>query len=442
MNRKFMFVLSLVLVLSFVLAACATPTAAPAATEAPATEAPTSAPAEKVTINWWHISTKDPALGDWQKMADDYMAAHPNVDIKITVLENEAFKTKLATVLQSGEVPDIFQSWGGAGLTEQAQAGLLKDITADLEADGGAWKDSFAPGALNVFAVDGKYYGIPWDMGMVSVWYNKDLFAKAGIETTPATWEEFLTDVQKLKDAGITPIALGEKDTWTGMHIWSYLATRIGGEAAFKAAADGTGKWTDQPFVEAGVQLKRLIDMQPFQEGFLGATHDEMQATFGNGLAAMEICGQWSPSVEAANSADGKGVANLGMFTFPAVEGGAGGAMDAMGGGNGFAIGKNASPEAIDFAKYLTTVENQTKLAADGVNIPVVKGSETGIVDPNMKLVQAGFASATYFQLYYDQILPSAVAGAVNDAVAKLYAGTSTPEQVAADIQAAADANK
>jgi raffinose/stachyose/melibiose transport system substrate-binding protein len=156
----------------------------------------------------------------------------------------------------------------------------------------------------------------------------------------------------------------------------------------------------------------------------------------------MEICGQWSPSVEAANSADGKGVANLGMFTFPAVEGGAGGAMDAMGGGNGFAIGKNASPEAIDFAKYLTTVENQTKLAADGVNIPVVKGSETGIVDPNMKLVQAGFASATYFQLYYDQILPSAVAGAVNDAVAKLYAGTSTPEQVAADIQAAADANK
>ncbi|MPM94815.1 hypothetical protein SDC9_141963 [bioreactor metagenome] len=59
-----------------------------------------------------------------------------------------------------------------------------------------------------------------------------------------------------------------------------------------------------------------------------------------------------------------------------------------------------------------------------------------------MKLVQAGFASATYFQLYYDQILPSAVAGSVNDAVAKLYAGTATPEEVAAEIQAAADANK
>ncbi len=443
MNRKVMFVMSLVLVLSFVLAACATPTAAPA-TEAPATEAPaaTEAPMEPVTITWWHISTKDPALGDWQKMADDYTAMHPNVKIEITVLENEAFKTKLATVLQSGEVPDIFQSWGGAGLSEQADAGLLKDITADLEADGGAWKDTFAPGALGVFSVDGKYYGVPWDMGMVSVWYNKDLFAQAGIENTPATWEEFLTDVQKLKDAGITPISLGEKDTWTGMHIWSYLATRIGGADAFNAAASGTGKWTDAAFVEAGVQLKRLIDMQPFQDGYLGATHDEMQATFGNGLAAMEISGQWAPSVEAANSADGKGVANLGMFTFPAVEGGKGGANDAMGGGNGFAIGMNASPEAIDFVKYLTSVENQTLLAADGVNIPVVKGSEVGLKDENMKLVQAGFASANYFQLYYDQILPSAVASSVNDAVAKLYAGTATPEEVCAEIQAAADANQ
>jgi raffinose/stachyose/melibiose transport system substrate-binding protein len=201
--------ISVVLVAAFVLAACATPTAAPAptaaATAAPvvATAAPTAAPTEaakQVTINWWHITTKDPGLTDWKKMADDYMAAHPNVKIEITVLENESFKTKLATVLQSGDVPDIFQSWGGSGLVEQAQAGLLKDITPDLTADS-AWKDSFAPGALGAFSVDGKYYGVPWDMGMVSVWYNKDLFAKAGITSTPTTWTDFLADVKKLQDA-------------------------------------------------------------------------------------------------------------------------------------------------------------------------------------------------------------------------------------------------
>jgi raffinose/stachyose/melibiose transport system substrate-binding protein len=448
MTRKLYLILSIILVAAFALTACGTTatatvapaapaTEAPAATQAPvATEAATAAP---VTITWWHITTKDPGLTDWQKMADDYMAAHPNVKIEITVLENEAFKTKLATVLQSGEVPDIFQSWGGAGLVEQAQAGLLKDITPDLDADA-AWKASFAQGALGAFNVDGKFYGTPWDMGMVSVWYNKDLFAKAGITATPTTWTEFLADVKTLKDAGITPLSIGEKDTWMGMHIWSYLFTRIGGQAGFNAVFTGTGKWTDATCVQAGTELKKLIDMKPFQEGFLGASHDESQGLFGNGEAAMLIGGQWTPAVESANSADKKGVANLGMFSFPAVEGGAGEGTDAMGGGNGFAIGKNASPEAIDFVKYLTSLDNQKVLAADGSAIPVVAGASDSIKDPNMKLVQAGFASAKYFQLYYDQFLPSSVAGAINDETAKLYAGTATPEEVCAAIQAAADA--
>jgi raffinose/stachyose/melibiose transport system substrate-binding protein len=73
------------------------------------------------------------------------MAAHPNVTIEITVLENEAFKTKLTTVMQSGEPPDIFQSWGGGVMNEYAEAGLLKDITADLDADGGAWRNTLHP---------------------------------------------------------------------------------------------------------------------------------------------------------------------------------------------------------------------------------------------------------------------------------------------------------
>lgn len=456
MTRKLNLLVSVILLAAFLLAACSAPAATPAATDVPAepaatdapaepvaTEAPaepvaTEAPAEKVTITWWHISTKDPALSDWQKMADDYMAAHPNVVIEITVLENEAFKTKLTTVMQSGEVPDIFQSWGGGGLVEQIDAGLLKDITPDLDADGGAWRDTFAPGALAVFSKDGKNYGVPWDMGMVGWWYNKDLFAQAGIETPPATWTEFLADVQKLKDAGITPIALGEGDTWTGMHIWSYLATRIGGEAAFTAAANRTGSFEDPAFIQAGVELKKLIDMQPFQDGFLGAVHDDMQATFGNGKAAMELSGQWAPSVQKANSADQLGVKNLGMFNFPAVEGGAGSGSDVVGGGNGFAIGVNAEPEAIDFVKYLTNVENQTITAASGTGIPVVKGAEVGLTDPNLLLVQQSFAAADYFQLYYDQLLPSAMGGIINDAVQKLYAGVATPEEVAAEIEAGA----
>jgi raffinose/stachyose/melibiose transport system substrate-binding protein len=424
MSRKIYMILSLLLIVAFALSACGSP-AAPA----------TQAPAEKVTVTWWHITTKDPGLSDWQKMVDDYMAAHPNVNIEITVLENEAFKTKLTTVMQSGEVPDIFQSWGGGTFNQQVEAGLLKDITADLNADT-KWRDSFAPGALGVYSYKGKNYGVPWDMGMVGFWYNKALFKQAGIDTPPTSWTEFLDVVQKLKDAGITPISIGEGDKWPGMHFWNYLATRLCGQEKFEAAMARTGSFTDPCFVEAGVKLQELLALEPFQDGFLGATHDEMQATFGNGKAAMELSGQWAPSTSKANSADEKGLGeNLGLFGFPAIEGGAGAGTDVVGGGNGFAIGKNAEPEAIDFVKYLTSVENQTIIAANGSGIPVVKGAEKGLTDPNMLQVQSTFAAAQYFQLYYDQFLPPATGSVLNDSVQGLFAGTLTPEQVAQAVE-------
>ena len=422
MSRKLTIVLSFLLIAAFAATACA-----PKAT-------PTAA-AKPVTINWWHISTKDPGLSDWQKMANDYMAAHPNVKIDITVLENEAFKTKLTTVMQSGNPPDIFQSWGGGGMNQQVTAGMLKDITSDLDANGGAWRNTFAPGALAVYSYQGKNYGVPWDMGMVGWWYNKDLFTKAGIANPPTTWADFLNDVKTLKAAGITPICLGEGDKWPGMHIWSYIASRIGGQAAFDAAVSRSGSFTDPSFVQAGQKLQDLIALDPFQSGYLGATHDQMQADFGNGKCAMELSGQWAPSVESANSADKKGVANLGMFNFPAIEGGVGDVSDVVGGGNGFAIGKNAPPEAIDFVKYLTSAENQKLIASHGTGIPVVKGGEAGLTDPNMQAVQKAFAAAKYFQLYYDQYLPPAMGSVLNDAVQGIFAGTSTPQQAAQTIE-------
>ena len=455
MLRKMFTLVSFVLIAAFVLTGCgpAATTAAPAtqapapatqapapATAAPATAAPaTAAPVKQVTIEWWHISTLDPGKTLFQNLANQYMAAHPNVTIHITILENEAFKTKLTSVMQGGTPPDIFQSWGGGVMNDQITAGMLQDITPALDANGGAWRATFAPGALAVYAENGKNYGVPWDMGMVGWWYNKDLFAKAKIASVPTTWDDLLTDVKTLKAAGITPISLGEKDTWTGMHIWSYLATRICGQAKFLAAANRTGGSFDDPcFVQAGTDLKQLIDLQPFQAGFLGMSHDQMQGTFGNGKAAMELSGQWAPGSEAGQAADKKGVANLGLFNFPAVAGGAGDVTDVMGGGNGFAIGKNAPPEAIDFVKFLTSLDSAKQIASTGTGIPPIVGADAGLTDPNMVAVQKAFTAAKYFQLYYDQYMPSAMGGVINDAVAKLYAGKETPDQVAKEIEAGA----
>ena len=106
---------------------------------------------------------------------------------------------------------------------------------------------------------------------MVGFWYNKDLFTKAGIDGPPTTWNEFLADVQKLKAAGITPIAVGEKDKWPGIFWWAYLSLRIAGKDAMNKAGDRRRQLQQPGFVEAGEQLKELVDLKPFQEGFLGA---------------------------------------------------------------------------------------------------------------------------------------------------------------------------
>jgi len=269
----------------------------------------------KVTINWWHISTQTDQAAYWQGLADQYTAAHPNVEINITVLENDAFKQKLVTAMQAGDPPDLFESWGGAVLWNYAKNGLVRNIEPQLTGD---WKDSFeAQAALELFGQNGEYYGVPWTWGAVGLFYNKALFAKAGITDTPTTWADFLADVQKLKDAKITPISVGEGETWTGHFWWVYLATREGGEKAFLDAYNRTGSFADAPFVKAGEDLKQLVDMQPFEDGFLGVNHNDSEAIFGNGQAAMELMGQWHRARRHSTAPMAKALARITSASSP-----------------------------------------------------------------------------------------------------------------------------
>jgi raffinose/stachyose/melibiose transport system substrate-binding protein len=432
-----------VAVLALVVGACsstaATPTAAPA-TEGPTT-APTTAPSEApkpVTIEWWHITTGEPGKSIFQGIADAYMAAHPNVTINITVLENEAFKTKLATTMQSGSSPDLFQSWGGGIMQAQADAGMLQDITAAVA----SWKDTINAGAMSIYALDGKQYGIPWDMGMIGFWYNKALFTKAGITAPPATWDEYLADVTKIKALpGIAPLAIAGKDKWPSMHLWTYLVLRIGGGDTM-AQMIKSGDWNTDACTKAGDEVLKLNALNPYQPGYKSATYDNEAAAVGNGQAAMELMGQWAPGVQANDSTSGKGLGDdLGWFPFPTVAGGKGAATDGVGGGNGIAVGKNAPPEAIDFLKFFSSVYNATKLDAStpATALSPVIGTESAVTDPNLKLVLAGMGKATFMQLYLDQATSPAIGSAINDATIALFLGASTPAKV---CQAITDASK
>jgi raffinose/stachyose/melibiose transport system substrate-binding protein len=387
------------------------------------------------TISWWHIANTPPMLPVWQQLADAYHAQHPNVTINITPIENEAFKAKMTTETQAGHAPSLFHTWGGGVLKQQVDAGLVKDITADTSATVGAILST----AMDAYRIDGKTYALPNDIGMVGFWYNKALFGKAGIGSPPATWAELLDDVRKLKGAGVTPIAIAGQAKWPEMYYWTYLAVRVAGVDGLKKAF--TDKKFDTPeLIDAGKHLKDLADLKPFQNGFLAAPYDQptgQAATMGNGLAAMELMGQWGPSVQKEQSGKGIG-ADLDFFPFPSVDGGKGKVTDIMGGGGGFAVGKDAPPATVDFLRFLLQPDNIRKGIATGAILPVVKGTEDAVTDVNAKKVVAQVAKTTSFHLYPDQAWPPSVGQALNDSVSQLVAGAMSPDAVAKALTEAA----
>ena len=122
------------------------------------------------------------------------------------------------------------------------------------------------------------------------------------------------------------PLAIAGKDMWPSMHLWTYLALRIGGGDALAQMVQ-TGDWNTDACKAAGDEVLKLNALDPYQPGFKAADYDTEAAAVGNGKAAMEVMGQWAPAVQMDQSTSKKGLgADLGWFPFPTVTGGAGAA--------------------------------------------------------------------------------------------------------------------
>ena len=180
---------------------------------------------EPVTLTWWHNGVAGDSgendMGDyWDQVAADFTAENPHVTIEIEQIQNEDLqRTRIPTALQSGEAPDLFQQWGGGEMAAQAEAGYLMDLTDTLSAD-----IERLGGAVGPWQADGSTYGLPFQFAVEGIWYRPSLFEAAGITEEPSTMDELNTAVQQLKDAGITPIAVGAGDSWPAAHWWYNFA--------------------------------------------------------------------------------------------------------------------------------------------------------------------------------------------------------------------------
>ena len=109
----------------------------------------------QTTVRWLHIEANPAQVKIWEEVARGFEAKNPGVKVEMQFLENEAYKAKLPTILQSKDRPHIIYSWAGGVLKAQVEAGVLQDIGPQLK----GYSDQLAPAAIAAFTIDGKTYG-------------------------------------------------------------------------------------------------------------------------------------------------------------------------------------------------------------------------------------------------------------------------------------------
>jgi raffinose/stachyose/melibiose transport system substrate-binding protein len=395
--------------------------------------------AAQEVVDWMHIASIPEEVALMEAAVAEYEAANPDVKINMQFLENEAFKAKLTTLLQSDAAPDIFYSWGGGVLTEQAAAGVLRPVEDLVDP---AVAGALGSGGMSAFTRDGHIYGLPQQVSEVVLWYNKALFEQAGVDPASLeTWDGFLAAIQTFKDAGITPLAVGAKDKWPAHFWWSKLVVRLAGQDAFDAARKGeNGGFAAEPFVKAGEMFLELAALEPFQEGFLAASYGDASGYFGDGKAAMHLMGDWDYGAMKDNSANKQGIPDdqLGILPFPTIEGGAGDPTDTLGGINGWLFHKNASDAAVKFMEWYTSAEVGARFGNAGFFIPIAAGAADGMTNPFKVQIAQSINNAHWHAIFFDQELGPQVGGVVNDISAELAGNALSAEEAAELVEEAA----
>ncbi|MDD3141691.1 MAG: ABC transporter substrate-binding protein [Lachnospiraceae bacterium] len=293
--------------------------------------------------------------------------------VEIEFAGRQGIREGLQTRLDAGENIDMFDEdidrvtgqWGKYLLD-------LKDyVNADYK--GKVYKDYINPNLASLYTVaetlsgDGTLKVVPYQPFLFNMVYNKTIFKEAGVTEVPKTWDAFLAACEKIKASGKTPITVDN----------AYISCLLGYTMASYVGADGVEKIvTDNDWSNEAVLKSVAIWQEMYEKGYISEyaatnVYPNAQVTeFATGDAAMYLNGSWlaneikadiDPSVE------------LGMFAFPAIEGGQNGTEAANYGSQVLAINKDSdkADEAFQFIAFLTTGEWDQKLSENTLGIPM-----------------------------------------------------------------------
>ncbi|MFB5268692.1 extracellular solute-binding protein [Paenibacillus enshidis] len=398
---------------------------------------------DKITLNMMHLW---PAGSSAQQnklvnqIIEQYQKDHPNVVIKQEVLENEQYKNKLKVLSASNELPDIGITWAAGFMEPYVKGGLFTPLDDLL--NGEQLKDKFVAGTTEAYAVDGKTYALPIELNISPIYYNKAIFEKYNLQV-PTTYDEFKQVVQTLASKGVAPIALGNKDRWTGSLWYMYLADRIAGNEALAKAIDGTGSFEDPGLVQAAAEIQSLVDVNAFNKGFNGLSNDEGKSEFMNGKAAMYLMGTWElPNFTTNPDIPQEFKDSIGFFKFPTVNGGKGNVNSWVGGpGVGLFVAENSKVkgEAKAFVEYFVAKWGEQSVTDAGV-IPATKvDTSKGNLPPLYVELLNELNNASSITLFADVKMKPNAAQVHLNMIQALFGKAVTPQQFAAEHKQAVE---
>ncbi|MFA5508060.1 MAG: extracellular solute-binding protein [Vulcanimicrobiota bacterium] len=233
---------------------------------------------------------------------------------------------------------------------------------------GGTWRESFLPGSLNQYSKDGKTYGAPLVYVVWSVYYNKAVFRRYGLNP-PDTWEQLLELCQTISEHGETPIAFQGRYSFYAQPLVEHTYFQLAGAENFqKLQAAEPGAFEHEAMVKALGLLDQLA-RDYFSKGFQGMSHTEAQLEFFQGRAAMLFCGSWLYSEMQDNIPQDfeLGAFALPVPTSPQADPG----LQYASSGYFFVFQDSANPEqGVRFLQHLTSPEVASRFAGER-GIPV-----------------------------------------------------------------------
>jgi raffinose/stachyose/melibiose transport system substrate-binding protein len=265
-------------------------------------------------------------------------------------LNTDQQKLKLKTQAASREMPDITIVNPAAQMQPFVDADLFVPLNEMVEKNG--LKGTFQEGILDYYTFNNNLYALPDGNNIALVYYNKSLFNQAGVQV-PTTFEELVEAVKALKAKNITPIAIGEKDSWTGSFMFMNILLRTNNGPGFlKEVLDGKKTFEDPAFTEAVDAFQSLVQAGAFQEGATSFDYNAGENLFKTGKSAMYFMGSWATG--AIETSDVSKDGNVGVFKFPTVGGKGDPNQFMLAPGSAFAVSKDSKhlEETLDFLNF------------------------------------------------------------------------------------------